>query len=93
MSRRVRMGVYTAGVIVLFVLLLAGFVWRAEGVTIERVMRPAPLPNVAVVTIDVSALPGIHVFPGTNVAIKCTADNDGETIAVVCKARQLVRAK
>lgn len=75
------------------VLLFAGLACRADGVTVERVLRKAPLPNVAIVTIDVSALPGIHVFPGTNVAIKCTADNDGETIMVVCKARQQVREK
>ena len=62
MKHPVRIGLWTAGGILLGVLLFAGLVWRAEGVTITR-------------------------------AIKCSADNDGESIAFACTARERVRAK
>ncbi len=90
---RVRLGLYTAGVIVLSVLLFAGLVWRAEGVTIERVLRDPPPPNVAIIRLELGALPGLQVSMGTNVEIKCDADNDGESIVFVCEAREKVRSK
>lgn len=93
MSRRARLGVYTAGAIVLFVLLLAGFVWRAEGVTIKRAIQQPDVPtNSAIVTLHIGELPWLHVYPGANVEIKCTANNNGESIGFACEARERVRS-
>jgi hypothetical protein len=92
-SRRVRLGLYAGGGVLLGVLLFAGLVWRAEGVTIDRIMRD-PIPaNVVIVRLELGALPGLQVSPGANVEVKCDADNDGESIVFVCEAREKVRAK
>ena len=93
MSRRVRVGLYAGGAVLLGVLLFAGLVLRAEGVTIDRVLRDPPPPNVTIIRLELGALPGLHVRPGTNVEIKCTAENDGKSIAFACQAREKVRAK
>lgn len=93
MSRRVRLGLYTAGVILLGVLLFAGLVWRAEGVTIKRAIQQPDVPtNSAIVTLHIGELPWLHVYPGANVEIKCTANNNGESIGFACEARERVRA-
>lgn len=93
MSDRARIGLYWAGAVVLVVLLVAGLVWRAEGMTIDRVLRDPPPPNVTIIRLELGALPGLHVRPGVNVEIKCSADNDGNSIAFACQAREKVRAK
>lgn len=93
MRGRVRLGLCAVGVL-LGVLLFAGLVWRAEGVTITRAIQQPDVPtNAAIVTLHIGELPWLHVYPGANVEIKCTADNTGESIAFACTARQRVRAK
>ena len=93
MKRQVRLGLYWGGSILLFVLLFTGVVWRAEGVTIDRVLRPPIASNVAIIRLELGTLPGLVVSPGANVEIKCSAENDGKSIMFVCEAREKWRAK
>ncbi len=93
MSRRARLGLYAGGAILLGVLLFAGLVWRAEGGTFENILREPPPPNVTIIRLELGTLPGLHVRPGVNVEIKCSADNDGESIAFACQAREKRRAR
>lgn len=92
MSRRARLGLYAGGAILLGVLLFAGLAWNAEGVVIKRAIQQPDVPtNSAIVTLHIGELPWLHVYPGANVEIKCTAENDGESIGFACEARERVR--
>lgn len=90
MGSKYRIGLWSAGAILLAVLVAAGMVWRdADGTTIERILRPEVEPNEVVVIVELALQSGIRVHPGANVSVKCTAtSNDREELSFTCNARR-----
>ncbi len=90
MGARIRIGLWSAGAILLVVLVFAGLVWRdADGhVPIRRDIRPAVAPNEVVVRAELALWSGLIVHPGVDVSVKCSAESDGHELTFVCIAKR-----